>query len=42
MGLKAADEGTTGGDGPKEIPVPEISPKLQEEMDAVAIPVNDN
>jgi hypothetical protein len=42
MGLKAADEGTTGGDGPKEIPVLEISPKLQEEMDAVAIPVNDN
>jgi len=42
MGLKATDEGTTGGDGPKEIPVPEISPKLQEEMDAVAIPVNDN
>ena len=42
MGLKAIDEGTTGGDGSKEIPVPEISPELQEEMDATAIPVNDN
>jgi hypothetical protein len=42
MGLKATDEGTAGGDGSKEIPVPEISPELQEEMDTIVIPVNDN
>ena len=42
MGFKAAHEGITGGDGTKEIPVLEISPELQAEMDAAAIPVNDN
>jgi len=42
MGFKAADEGIAGGDGPEEIPVLEIPPELQEEMDATAIPVDDN
>jgi len=42
MGFKAADEGTNGGEGTKEIPVLEISPELQAEMDAAAIPVNNN
>ena len=42
MGFKAVDEGIAGGDGPTEIPVLEIPPELQEEMDAAAIPVDDN
>ena len=42
MGFKVTDEGITGLDGPPEIPVPEIPPELQEEMDATAIPVHDN
>ena len=42
MGFKATDEGIAGVDGPPEIPVPKIPPKLQEEMDATAIPVHDN
>ena len=42
MGFKVTDEGIAGGDGPTEIPVLEIPPELQEEMDAAAIPVDDN
>ena len=42
MGFKATDEGIVGGYGPTEIPVLEIPPELQEEMDVAAIPVDDN
>ena len=37
MGFKAVDEGIAGGDGPPEIP-----PKVEEEMEAAAIHVDDN
>ena len=37
MGFKATDEGIAGVDGPPEIP-----PKVEEEMEAAAIPVDDN
>jgi len=36
MGFNAADE------GPPEITVPKIPPKVEEEMEAAAIPVDDN
>jgi hypothetical protein len=38
----AADEGIAGGDVPPEIPVPDIPPEVQEEMDAAALPIDDN
>ena len=42
MGFKDVDEGIAGADGPPEIPVLEIPPEVEEEMDAAAIPVDDN
>jgi len=42
MGFKATDEGIAGADGPPEILVPEIPPEVEEEMEAAAIPVDDN
>jgi len=42
MGFKATDEGIAGADGPPEILVLEIPPEVEEEMDAAAIPVDDN
>ena len=42
MGFKDVDEGIAGADGPPEIPVPEIPPEVEEEMEAAAIPVDDN
>ena len=42
MGFKAADEGIAGADGPPEILVPEIPPEVEKEMEAAAIPVDDN
>jgi hypothetical protein len=42
MGFKAVDDGIAGGDGPPEILVPDIPPMVQEEMDAAALPVDDN
>ena len=42
MGFKAIDEGIAGVDGPPEILVPEIPPEVEEEMEAAAIPVDDN
>ena len=42
MGFKAADEEIAGVDGPPEIPVPEIPPEVEEEMEAAVILVDDN
>ena len=42
MGFKAVDEGIVGANGPPEIPVLEIPLEVEEEMEAAAIPVDDN
>jgi hypothetical protein len=40
MGFRDQDEGIA--EGSKEIPVPEIPPEVQAEMEAAAVPVDDN
>ena len=42
MGFKDVDEGIAGANGPPEILVPEIPLEVEEEMEAAAIPVDDN